>query len=298
MRKRIIIGVLAVSMLLTLAVGCADSSDSGASETQSADDSASETVTTSDSAESGKFVILDESLAVENYGIGFRKEDTELRDTVDAALKVLKADGTVEKISTEWFGEDITTIKSDANALDDITVEERTFILGLDDSFPPMGYRDSSNNVIGFDIDLANAVCDYLGWTLEVQPIDWSAKEMELETENIDCIWNGMTLTEEREETMSCSEPYMANGQVLVVLADSGYETSDDLAGKSIALQSGSSAEEALDSNADFKDSLDSANTFPNNLQCFMDLEQGGVDAVLVDSIVANWYITTGNAEQ
>lgn len=281
MKKRLLMLALVMSMLAVLFAGCSNNNTetSGSGETDA------------------KFVILDEALAMEEYGIGFRKEDTELRDTVDAALQYLKADGKVAEISEKWFGKDITTIVADSSALDNIGAEKRTFTLGLDDSFPPMGYRDDSNNIVGFDIDLAQAVCDLLGWTLELQSIDWSAKEMELETGNIDCIWNGMTLTEERKESMSCSEPYLSNEQVLVVLSDSGYETPDDLSGKKVALQSGSSAEEALDSAADFKDSLAEANTYSNNLECFMDLEQGGVDAVLVDSIVANWYIATGNAE-
>lgn len=242
------------------------------------------------------FVILDESVATEEFAIGFRKGD-ELCEQVNAALKVLKADGTVEEISSKWFGSDITTIEADESALDNMDIEEgRTFILGLDDSFPPMGYRDDDNNIVGFDIDLATAMCEYLGWELTLQPIDWSAKEIELNAGNIDCIWNGMTLTEERAESMSCSEPYMANEQVLVVLSDSGYSSQGDLSGKKLALQSGSSAEEALAAVEDFKDSLGSVDTYSNNLECFMDLEQGGVDVVLVDSIVANWYIATGNA--
>lgn len=280
MKKKLLMLVLAMSMLTVLFTGCSNNNPeaSGGSETDS------------------KFVVLDESLATEEYGIAFRLEDTGLRDAVDAALMYLKAEGTVATISEKWFGKDITMIVSDASALDNIEVEQRTFILGLDDSFPPMGYRDDSNNIVGFDIDLAQAVCDVFGWTLELQPIDWSAKEMELETGNIDCIWNGMTLTEERQASMSCSSPYLSNEQVLVVLEGSGYNALGDLSGKKLALQSGSSAEEALDSAADFKESLAEVNTYSNNLECFMDLEQGGVDAVLVDSIVANWYIATGNA--
>jgi len=270
---------MAVALLTLGLAGCASNKDAAAT------------------ANEEKYEILAEELATEEYGIGFRKGDA-LCEQVNAALQVLKANGTVEEISTEWFGEDITIIEADASALDDIEIEAgRTLIMGLDDSFPPMGYRDSTNEIIGFDIDLAQAVCDHLGWTLKLQQIDWSAKEMELESKNIDCIWNGMTLTEERMESMSCTAPYLANSQILVVMADSGITSLDDLAGKSIALQTGSSAEDALDGAESFKESLGSFYTYSNNLECFMDLEQGGVDAVLVDSIVADWYITTGNAD-
>jgi polar amino acid transport system substrate-binding protein len=100
-----------------------------------------------------------------------------------------------------------------------------------------------------------------------------------------------MTLTDARLETMSCSDPYMNNNQVVVVMADSDYETLADLAGKKLALQTGSSAEEALNNNADFKNSLGVVNTFENNMLAMMDLESGSSDAVLMDEIVANYYI-------
>jgi len=242
-------------------------------------------------------VILEEALAPEEYGIGFRKGDA-LCEQVNAALKVLKANGTAADIATKWFGSDITTIVADENALDGVAVEEgRTLILGLDDAFPPMGYRDGNNNIVGFDIDLAQAVCSYLGWELTLQPISWDAKEMELNSGNIDCIWNGMSLDEDRMAAMSCTEPYLANEQVLVVRADSGYSTLSDLSGKTIALQKESTAASALDAAESFKKSLANVSTFGNNLECLMDLEQGGVDAVLMDSVVASYYITTGSSD-
>ena len=297
MKKTIRWTALAAAAILALGLCACSSNDNTGSTTPptgTTDEKPDDSAATAGDTASG-LVILDETLAAEEYGIGFRKGDV-TRDVVDAALKVLKAEGKVEEISNQWFGYDLTTIEGDAAALDGLDTQEgRTFILGLDDSFPPMGYRDENNNVVGFDIDLAQAVCDKLGWTLQIQPIDWSAKEMELESGNIDCIWNGMTLTSERLEAMDCSAPYMANTQVLVVRAAEGYTSKADLAGKKLALQTGSSAEAALDSDADFKDSLASVVTFDTNLNCFMDLEQGSVDAVLVDSIVAGWYIQTGN---
>lgn len=246
--------------------------------------------------EDAGYKVLDESLAAEEYGIAFRQGDV-LRDEVNNALKVLKAEGKVAEVAEKWFGEDITTIVADAAALDAGYTEGRTLKVGLDDSFPPMGYRDENNEIVGFDIDLAKAVCEKLGWGVEFIPIDWNAKEMELNSGNIDCIWNGMTLTEERKNTMNCSDPYLKNEQVLVVKANSGIETLADLAGKNIALQAGSSAEEALKSATELDASIAAANTYADNMYCFMDLNQGASDAVLVDSIVANWYITSGQAE-
>ncbi len=244
-------------------------------------------------ASGGTYVILDESLAAEQYGIGFRKGDV-LCDQVNAALQVMAADGTLAEISDKWFGTDITTVTPDENALDGMDIQPRTFILGLDDSFPPMGFRDTeTNEIVGFDIDVATAMCEMLDWELQVQPIDWASNTMELNAGNVDCLWNGMTLTEERLEAMSCSIPYMENEQVLVVMSDSGIQSKADLAGKTLALQAGSSAEEALESDTEFMNSLGSINRFEDNMLALMDLEQGSSDAVLVDSIVANYYIAS-----
>ncbi len=165
------------------------------------------------------------------------------------------------------------------------------FVLGLDDSFPPMGFRDENGEIVGFDIDLAKEVCSRLGINLRLQPINWSAKEQELNTKNIDCIWNGLTITPERREVILFTKPYMNNRQVLVVRADSGYTTLTDFAGKKLGLQAGSSANDALDSAAEFKASLGEVVAFDDNMTALMDLELGGVDVVLMDEIVARFYI-------
>lgn len=167
------------------------------------------------------------------------------------------------------------------------------FILGLDDSFPPMGFRDDQNNIVGFDIDLAQAVCEKLGVELVLQPIDWAAKEQELATKNIDAIWNGFSVTEERLANLTLSDPYMENSISLVVRKDSGITTMADMAGKKLAVQSGSSAQEALDSeeNKDFKESIGKINEFASYVTALMDLETGNSDAVLMDSVVANYMI-------
>ncbi len=169
-------------------------------------------------------------------------------------------------------------------------------VLGLDTSFPPMGFIDPDTGaVVGFDIDLAEEVCSRLKIKLVCQPIDWAAKEMELNSGNIDCIWNGMTITPERLESMNISLPYLRNEQVLVVRADAGVTGLKDLAGKSLGLQAGSSANDALDAAAEFKASLGQVIPFDENLTALMDLNQGGLDAVLVDIIVANYYTTVND---
>lgn len=169
-----------------------------------------------------------------------------------------------------------------------------TFILGLDDSFPPMGFRDDDNNIVGFDVDLAKAVCEKLGVELVLQPIKWTAKEQELNTKNIDCIWNGFSVTEERLANLTMSIPYMENTIAMVVVKDSGIKNKADMAGKRLAVQGGSSAEEALnsDDNKEFRESLGEINaSFKDYVTALMDLETGNSDAVLMDSVVANYMI-------
>lgn len=164
-------------------------------------------------------------------------------------------------------------------------------ILGLDASFPPMGYTDDSNNIVGYDIDLAKEVAKRLDIELKLQPINWKTKEQELDTGNIDCIWNGFTINDERKEKVLFSDPYMNNQQVLVVLADSSYNTMADLAGKTVALQGASSAADALNSNADFKKSLKKVIELDDNALCLMDLQAKQVDAVVMDEVVARYNI-------
>ena len=179
-----------------------------------------------------------------------------------------------------------------AEAADDRSLEKikekGVFVLGLDDSFPPMGYRDENNEIVGFDIDLAKEVCKGLGVELKCQPIDWSAKEQELATGQIDCIWNGFTKTEEREKSMTLSMAYVNNAQVIVVKSSSSIKTIADLTGKSIGVQAGSSGEEAIYDTEGFADSVKEIIPYKDYLTALMDLEIGGVDGIVMDLLVAN----------
>lgn len=167
------------------------------------------------------------------------------------------------------------------------------FVLGLDDSFPPLGFRDDNNEIVGYDIDLAKEVAKRLGVKFKAQPIDWDAKEMELETGKIDCIWNGFTITEDRKNALSMSFAYLNNEQVLVVRNDSGIKTLADMKGKIVGIQSGSSAQEALDEAASFKAGLADIIPFKENITALNDLKIGGVDGVIMDSVVANYAIAS-----
>jgi len=171
--------------------------------------------------------------------------------------------------------------------------ERGTFVLGLDDSFPPLGYRDDNNEIVGYDIDLAKEVAKRLGVAFKAQPIDWDAKEMELETGKIDCIWNGFTITDERKNALSFTFAYLNNEQVLVVQKASGIKSLADMKGKKLGIQSGSSAQDAVeeDKNRDFKAGLKDIIPFKDNITALNDLRIGGVDGVVMDSVVANYSI-------
>lgn len=165
------------------------------------------------------------------------------------------------------------------------------FILGLDDSFPPMGFRDENNEIVGFDIDCAKEVASRMGVELVIQPIAWDSKQMELDSGNIDCIWNGMSINEKTKEAMNLSDPYLKNDMVFVVLGSSDYQSQADLEGKNVAVQNGSSAQEILEA-SDFAAKAGSVAGYDDNVTAFMDLDANGVDAVFLDSVVANYFIT------
>ncbi len=172
--------------------------------------------------------------------------------------------------------------------------DNKKLVMGLDDTFAPMGFRDDAGNIVGFDVDLAKAVCDKLGVELVLQPVDWEAKEQELATKSIDCIWNGFSITDERLKNMTMSDPYMDNTISLVVVNGSPITSLADMKGKKLAVQSGSSGEEALNAeeNKDFKDSLGEVVGLGDYTTALLDLETGSSDAVLMDSVMANYMIT------
>lgn len=185
------------------------------------------------------------------------------------------------------------------SSLTDVQMKEK-LILGLDPTFAPMGYTDDNGEIVGFDIDVAREVCLRLGVELVCQPINWADKEIELNEKNIDCIWNGLSISPERLESMLISVPYMSNAMVLVVRADSGIETKADLEGRKLGLQKGSTADDALAEDRRFKASLgdDNIQYFSSNGDALQALQQGSLDAVLMDLVVAEHYINTAAGEK
>ncbi len=169
------------------------------------------------------------------------------------------------------------------------------FILGLDATFKPMGYTDENDEIVGFDIDVAEEVCKRMGVELVKEPINWDTKEQDLNVGKIDCIWNGMSVNPSREKEMNLSEPYMKNSMVFVVGADSDATTMDDLKGKTIGVQNGSTAQEILEG-CDIASDI-TVQAMTTNVEALQQLELKIVDAVFLDSVVANYEIQTSGKD-
>jgi polar amino acid transport system substrate-binding protein len=180
----------------------------------------------------------------------------------------------------------------------DKIVDRGYIIVGLDDTFAPMGFRDENDKIVGFDVDLAKAVFNQMGLEVKFQRIDWAMKETELNNKKIDLIWNGYTITEDRKEKVTFSDPYLANRQVIVVKADSNIQTKADLANKKVTVQAASSSYDALMGEPAVVDTIYNKAPFEletNNL-AFIDLDNGRTDALVVDEILARYYITLNGA--
>lgn len=171
-------------------------------------------------------------------------------------------------------------------------LEKGELVLGLDDSFPPMGFRGEDGEIVGFDIDLAREVAARMGVELRLQPIDWDSKVLDLNSRDIDVIWNGLTITPEREEQITFSKPYIANRQIVIVQQGSGISTKADLAGAVVGIQLGSSAQNAVESDPAVLDSFAELARYQDNVQALLDLEVGRIDAVVVDEILGRYYIS------
>ena len=162
-------------------------------------------------------------------------------------------------------------------------------VVGLDDNFPPMGFRNENNELVCFDIDLAKEAAKRLGVEVEFKPIDWSAKEAELNGKRVDALWNGLTITEERRKNIGFTAPYMENHQIIVVPADSAIKAKADLAGKVVGIQDGSSAVDAVQKDA-VAGSIKELKKFGDNVTALMDLSTGRLDAVVLDEVVGRYY--------
>jgi polar amino acid transport system substrate-binding protein len=163
-------------------------------------------------------------------------------------------------------------------------------VVGLDDNFPPMGFRNEKNELVGFDIDLAKEAGKRLGVEVQFKPIDWSAKEAELGGKRVDVLWNGLTITEARKEKILFTTPYLENHQIIIVTEKSALKTKADLKGKVVGVQDGSSAIEAIQKDATTAKSIKELKKFGDNVTALMDLTTGRLDALVVDEVVGRYY--------
>ena len=164
-------------------------------------------------------------------------------------------------------------------------------VVGLDDNFPPMGFRDEKNELVGFDIDMAREATQRAGMEVEFKPIDWSAKEAELLGKRVDVLWNGLTILESRKEKILFTDPYMANKQIIIVKAGSDIADKAALAGKVVGAQEASSAVTAIDATG-ARDTFKEFKQFGDNITALMDLEAGRLDAVVVDEVVGRYLVS------
>lgn len=171
--------------------------------------------------------------------------------------------------------------------------EKTTFTVGFDAEYPPYGYMDENGEYTGFDLELAEAVCELEGWELVKKPINWDSKDMELNSGSIDCIWNGFTMNG-REEEYTFSVPYVDNSQVIVVAKDAGIEKLTDLAGKTVGVQAASAALDVLQSEEGQKalaDTFAALNEFADYNTAFTELQAGALDALAIDIGVAQYQL-------
>ena len=288
---KILTAALAAAMLCASLSACGKTND--ATETTAASGS--------DNKTTEKYTVLSEDFGAENYAIGFRRGDDALAKKVSDILAEMTADGKAGEIAKKWFGSDVMLRdpeyprelnEEEGDASLQYILDKGELILGLDETFPPMGYRDANGDIIGFDIDLATEVCSRLGVKLKLQPINWDSKEMELNGKTIDCIWNGMSITDERISGMDLSTPYIANKQIIIVKSDSGISTKADLAGKTVGAQQGSSAVDAISAEPDVKASFGSLNEYASNDEAFLDLKAGRIDVLVVDEVYERYMIS------
>jgi polar amino acid transport system substrate-binding protein len=217
--------------------------------------------------------------------------------TSSAADAASTADGASSEETADNSEAESTTGDDSAAADDswDKIVEKGEIVLGMDDAFPPMGYTDTTTGeIIGFDVDVATEVFSRLGVELKLQPIEWSTKEMELDGGNVDLLWNGYSYTEERAEKQTLSDAYMKNNQVILVKEDSSYQSLADLAGKSLGVQSDSSAESALESEeaTEFRESLGEIVPIDDYSKAILEIQNGLIEAIAIDEVVARFYLT------
>ncbi|WIH83213.1 amino acid ABC transporter substrate-binding protein [Brachyspira pilosicoli] len=189
-----------------------------------------------------------------------------------------------------------TEVSSADNSLQKVK-ENGKLVLGLDDTLAPMGFRDDNGEIVGFDIDLAREVANRLGVEIEAKPIDWSSAILSLKKGDVDVIWNGFAVNESRKQQVNFTKPYLYNRLMIAKYSDrDDINSKEELKGKIVGVQSGSSNYETLVNDPVSKE-IKEIRQYDSYVNAFLDLEAKRIDAVIVDEIVARYYISKENAD-
>ena len=186
----------------------------------------------------------------------------------------------------------LTGCGGDAKKETPATTSKQKIVVGLDDQFPPMGFRNEKNEIVGFDIDMAKEASKRMGIEVEFKAIDWASKEAELKSGRVDMLWNGLTMLEERKKNILFSKPYMGNKQIVVIKKGNSITSKDGLKGKVVAVQDDSSAVTALGKEKSVADTFKELKKYPDLISAFLDLGNGRVDVLIVDEVLARYYMS------
>lgn len=308
MKKKLAL-IMALLLIPVSIAGCGSSSSTtastepaGTADTSTAVEAADTSAEVEAAKAASSYHFLEEDLGVESYAIGFRKGDEELAETVSGAVQALVLDGTYDEIGKKYPDiKDYLCLKADD--IDASTLPEKgsgdssfTFKHGFDLDYPPYSFLQDDGSVGGFDVELCQAVCDYLGWGYESVPFNWDAKDMELNAGSCDCIWSGFT-KEGREDDYTWGITYSNNTQGILVPGDSDIKTLADLSGKIVGVQTATSAYDMLqDSQKDLADTFAELKVYETYTIAYNDLKAGAIDAIAIDMTAGSFLITDNNS--
>ena len=308
MKKKLAL-IMALLLIPVSIAGCGSSSSTtastepaGTADTSTAVEAADTSAEVEAAKAASSYHFLEEDLGVESYAIGFRKGDEELAETVSGAVQALVLDGTYDEIGKKYPDiKDYLCLKADD--IDPSTLPEKgsgdssfTFKHGFDLDYPPYSFLQDDGSVGGFDVELCQAVCDYLGWGYESVPFNWDAKDMELNAGSCDCIWSGFT-KEGREDDYTWGITYSNNTQGILVPGDSDIKTLADLSGKIVGVQTATSAYDMLqDSQKDLADTFAELKVYETYTIAYNNLKAGAIDAIAIDMTAGSFLITDNNS--
>ena len=308
MKKKLAL-ITALLLIPVSIAGCGSSSSTtastepaGTADTSTAVEAADTSAEVEAAKAASSYHFLEEDLGVESYAIGFRKGDEELAETVSGAVQALVLDGTYDEIGKKYPDiKDYLCLKADD--IDASTLPEKgsgdssfTFKHGFDLDYPPYSFLQDDGSVGGFDVELCQAVCDYLGWGYESVPCNWDAKDMELNAGSCDCIWSGFT-KEGREDDYTWGITYSNNTQGILVPGDSDIKTLADLSGKIVGVQTATSAYDMLqDSQKELADTFAELKVYETYTIAYNDLKAGAIDAIAIDMTAGSFLITDNNS--